>query len=147
MCQLALCSTKAFGLEVEMVGQFSRAWLSLAEKMFHMFPVKTFRCQDLDRWFFTQQEGWGLSMYEQDWMCSVLSFGAWTRQCRTQLLDFHHQRLGTEYNNVEDRASGASFYMHAESRNLFGTREAWIHPFLETDLLLDMQTLHDFAHV
>lgn len=22
------------------------------------------------RWFFTQQEGWGLSMYEQDWMCT-----------------------------------------------------------------------------
>jgi len=22
------------------------------------------------RWFFTQQEGWGLAMYEQDWMCT-----------------------------------------------------------------------------
>ncbi|CAE7614562.1 unnamed protein product [Symbiodinium natans] len=22
------------------------------------------------RWFFTQQEGWGLTMYEQDWMCT-----------------------------------------------------------------------------
>jgi len=22
------------------------------------------------KWFFTQQEGWGLSMYEQDWMCT-----------------------------------------------------------------------------
>eukprot|EP01050_Picozoa_sp_SAG11_P002461 SAG11_NODE_125_length_15744_cov_50.316075_4_plen_74_part_00 len=21
-------------------------------------------------WFFTQQQGWGLSMYEQDWMCT-----------------------------------------------------------------------------
>lgn len=24
------------------------------------------------RWFFTQQEGWGLAMYEQDWMCLAL---------------------------------------------------------------------------
>ena len=22
------------------------------------------------KWFFTQQQGWGLTMYEQDWMCT-----------------------------------------------------------------------------
>ena len=22
------------------------------------------------KWFFTQQKGWGLTMYEQDWMCT-----------------------------------------------------------------------------
>lgn len=25
---------------------------------------------DFFTWFFKQQEGWGLSMYEQDWMCT-----------------------------------------------------------------------------
>ena len=28
------------------------------------------------RWFFTQQEHWGLAMYEQDWMCLALSFAS-----------------------------------------------------------------------
>ena len=40
------------------------------------------------RWFFTQQEGWGLAMYEQDWMCLALSFDHFWQNwhfCKTPL--------------------------------------------------------------
>ena len=114
MCQLALCSKKIFGL----VEQFSRNWLSLAE---NMFP----NVSNIDTWF-PYKLNFGAKIWEGG---SSPSKKAGVYPCTSKIgcvqssalvrrrdngehnwvqHDFH-QRLGTEYDNVEDLPVGRHF--------------------------------------
>ena len=132
MCQLALCSKKIFGL----VEQFSRNWLSLAE---NMFP----NVSNIDTWF-PYKLNFGAKIWEGG---SSPSKKAGVYPCTSKIGCVQSSALVRRRDNGEHNwyntipptfryrvrqrrgpASGASFYMHAESRNLLGTPElGYIH--------------------